>query len=169
MRITKTMAKEIATKMVAPISEQIKALRKERSIFLYKYFKSKLPIEISKLCFNEEYAKYFCMNDNVKISFGGRCSNYFSLKKELPINNYETIFFTGKESDKMEEFEAELKKLFDKKRELKRDAEIAIFEARTDKRLSELWPEAFTYLPKDLQCTAVAVQIDTVKNKFKNL
>jgi len=163
MNITKTIAAEVAEKLLSKQALEIKNLRnKLESTFDEIYLKT-IPKEVVELF--KKYPNYFKTRNNFHLSGNGFDWKSITAYKSLPYINYA---FQPNEKDSII-LHNSINKIDKKKSEYKKlhsEIEIALFGLRTYKRVEENFPEAFLLLPNKIT-TSLAVNISDLRNKIK--
>jgi hypothetical protein len=165
-RITKTIAENVAEKMVAT---RIEAAKLKENIFLeLLYDKVKYEIPKDVLSFYEKHQNYFKNGSEVRVSGNGFDYQYFCLDKKLPRkDNYGRIeyFPSQKDAKELLSYMDAYQLVYKEAKELRKEIEVTLFNLRTYKSVQENFPEASEYLPK-IQTTALALNISDLRNKI---
>jgi len=163
MNITKTIATEVAEKLLSKQALEIKNLRsKLESTFDEIYLKT-IPKEVVELF--KKYPNYFRTRSGFQLSGNGFDWKSVTSSKELPcINgsfqpNEKDAVILQKSINEIDKKKLEYKKLHS-------EIETALFGLRTYKRVEENFPEAFIFLPNSIS-NKLIVNISDLRNKIK--
>ena len=166
MRITKSIAKDVAIKLVAKKEEILKSKKETISSILYEMVLKTIPKEV--LDTQEKHSHFFTYAKEVSINGNGFDFKYFELKQKIVSKNrYNIIFEPTPQQAKVlskliNEYETEKQSI----QSLRNKIEIALFNLRTYNKVSENFPEALTFLPK-LQNTSIAVNFSDIRKQLK--
>lgn len=143
-RITKTQCEEISKAMTMKMTEEMRSIQNQINLIFEKYIRSKIPNEVMEMFKKYPHLfstrKYFHLNNtNLKIEISGA----------VPYSNNES----GWVSELDKEIETKILSLWktyrnieDKRYELRRKIETALYDLRTYKKITELLPEAVPFI-----------------------
>lgn len=167
-RITKSLAEDVARKMVAT---RIEAANLKENIFLellYEKVKNIIPKEV--LDFYGCYTEFIRECSEIRVSGYGFNYQYFSLCKKLPTQDkYGIIEYLPSEKDANEllSYMDAYQLAYREAKELQKEIETTLFNLRNYKSVQDNFPEAFEFLPKQ-QTTAIALNISDLRQKINN-
>jgi len=163
MNITKTIAAEVAEKLLSKQALALEALRKEAGEAFTKIYLKTLPKEV--VAAFEKYPAYFQTRSGFQLNGNGFNWQSITASKKLP---YSANAFSPtateaaillKVVNAADTKKFEYKKLFS-------EIETALYGLRTYKRVEENFPEAFVFLPNSVS-TKLSVNISDLRNKIK--
>lgn len=144
-RITKMAANQVAEILTSKKKEEVKKSKDKVSEFITTLFEANIPTSVMEAF--TKFPKYFKNRSYVYLS-GAGIQSYQSvqLSKNLP-NSEDYLEMKPHHAEKFIKLNREFE---EKKKELKKlqlDVETAVFNARTYKKIAELFPEAVPHLP----------------------
>lgn len=169
--INKTIAENVASKMVEKIQKQIEDKDNFLQEFITKQYLKTIPGNI--LSAYEKHPQYFKKSRNFLLQ-GNGLNDGFTMKKSL-ISTYEgwnnTVFLPEVEDAKIiVKHLREIEKLKVKKASLKKQIATTLLSLKTYKRISVEFSEAFVLLPEDASAiNAVAVPIEDIRKQLNTL
>jgi hypothetical protein len=163
MRITKTIASEVAEKLLSKKDLEIKEAGLKLSEYAQAFVEAQIPKEVIEAY--EKYKGYFNYRREFQLKGNGLNYEYVSCLNQLPYSNY--LFEPNPEQAKVFRVLIDnLAKLRSERIKLKTELENAIFNLRTFKMVEENFPEAVPFLPKS-QSTSLVVNLSEIRQKLK--
>jgi len=163
MNITKTIAAEVAEKLLSKQVLELQGLKEDLKQKLENIILSTIPKEIKD--FYKKYPSYVETRQSFQLSGNGFEYQYLNTKNHIP--SFKSSFQPN-ESDALL-IKNSLNEIKDKEKEYKKlfsEIEIALFGLRTYKRVEENFPEAFVFLPNSIS-NKLVVNISDLRNKIK--
>jgi len=168
MRINKTQAGNIAAQLLTAKAVEIKELKRQLSELATEIHVNNIPLAVRELfAFNPHY---FTQTSRLKVFDNGFSGEEIILTKYVPskndsftasININETLAKPLRALfDRVESKESEYKNLC-------KDLENAIYNLRTPAKLVEAFPEAANWVEIDKKPDAVAISIQTLRERLK--
>lgn len=144
-RVTKMAANRVAEFLTVKKKNEVKEAKKAFEDYVTQIYENTIPSLVMQGF--EKFPQYFDKKSYLYVSGAGiQRSQSITLSKSLP-HSGNVLELKPKEAEKF----IKLKRLWeDKKAELEKlelDVETAVFNARTYKKVAELFPEAVEYLP----------------------
>jgi len=163
MNITKTIAAEVAEKLLSKQVLELQGLKEDLKQKLENIILSTIPKEIKD--FYKKYPSYVETRQSFQLSGNGFEYQYLNTKNHIP--SFKSSFQPN-ESDALL-IKNSLNEIKDKEKECKKlfsEIEIALFGLRTYKRVEENFPEAFVFLPNSIS-NKLIINISDLRNKIK--
>jgi len=165
MRITKQIADDVAKKLTEKKSKELEELKSKLSDLVKKEYDKKIPTEVIELA--KLYPSYFDFNRYVRLNGNGWSYKNIELKGTVISQNGSSHLEPDNKaslaiksiSDKVDDMNANISRL-------KTDVSNAIYNLRTYAKVSENFPEAISFLPKQ-QNTALQLNISDIKQRLK--
>lgn len=169
MRISKDLAKQIAERLLEKKAEGISKAQDALRKFTNEIVPTKIPDEVKQ--FAKRFPEYFEFSTSVRFccketnrstykwnsvddSFVDKSEGSYMAITKSEYNEYEKL------SDKIEKLKSDYNRSL-------QDVKAAIFNLRTDAKLREHFPEAAALIPKGNTTTALAVNIDSIRELLK--
>ena len=165
MRITKTIAEEVAVKLLAKKDLQIKKAKDELSNFAEQFLEKTLPKEVLETY--KKFKPFFRESIEIIVDGNGLSYEYIELSKRYPYGNSKTYLPNEVDAKTFRKLIDKRNDLVKQRRELKEELSNAIFNLKTYKAVQENFPEAFEFLPKENKNTALAINISEIRQKIK--
>ena len=163
MRVSKSLAKQIAGKMLEKKYQEIKDIEKERNELFISYYLETLPKNVIK-CFesNQEY-----INKHVSFSLNGiGLMNYeITINEGIPSTDNCRINVSVTIAEKMNEYRNVISDKIKAVRSLRSNLEAALFKLATPARIAENLPEAVPFLPKENKLE-IAINFSDLRNQL---
>lgn len=166
MRITKDLTYQIVEKLVSPITEKIKENDGKISKIVQDYVLKDCPKEIIQLWNN--HSGWVHTSSYVSFSYLGQTSSC-SFKTDVPIKTKHIIVSDREVAEQIQATVNDNIALKKKSKELSKELEITILKLSTFARIKEQFPEAAELLPDEKKQTEIALNIQDVRNKLKDL
>lgn len=166
MRITKDLTLKIVNQLVKPITDKINENSNSISGIIKDYILKDCPIEILDLW--HKNSNWVNTSSYVSFSYLGQSSSC-SFKKDIPIKSKHIIIEDREIAEQVQKIincNLDLKK---KHRELSTELEVTILKLATFARIKDQFPEAAQLLPDENKRTEIALNIQDVRNKLKNI
>ncbi len=168
MRITKEKAEFVAKKLTEKKMEKRQELINELKEYCTDIAVLKIPKEVIDVW--KKHEKYINLRNYINIE-GSGIDNY-DLKRQDVVDYMPTdernISVTKKESDYIQKMTWKINDMYNECRQLRREIENAVYNLRTYAKCEKEFPEAFKLLPKQAVSTALAVNINDIRNKINN-
>lgn len=171
MNVTRTIAEEVAIKMVEPIIERIKEKKAEMHKMADEVVKASLPKEV-KECF-EKYPNYFRTANSVTL-VNGKLETRVKCSSFPPNGNdwYPYINCPNKISEKIKLLDLEVEDAKKDREKTENSIVSTLLSLRTFKKVKECFPEAYEHMKKyeESPKAVLAVPVDNILqtiNKFK--
>jgi len=165
MKISKSIALDIAKSLTDKKRKEVVALEENLKAITTEIANSKIPKEV--LAFHKKFPKYCYLSSDIRVSGNGFNFETFNTK-EFPSENtwMKNVVLDKSQATKLQEAShkyddarKEYKKLFS-------EIELACLQLSTSKRISEKFPEAIPFLPKENVSQALSVNIDQIRKKL---
>lgn len=164
-KISRSLAEDIATKLVVKLDEESKSINKEIEDILYEETIKLVPKDIMNI-FNENKqwinytnASYFSFRSN---------HVYYNLRRDYPYNKDKNIVITDDEiCEKLELLKNKDEKLKKKRKDLHKEVADTILSLNTTNKIKEFFPEAAVYLPGEKM--EIAINIDSTREKVNTI
>jgi len=166
MRITKDLTLKIVETLVNPITEKITETKDLVSKIVTDYILGNCPQEVFNLWNNK--SPYIETKSYVTVNYLGQWNE---VRFKIPVPYY-TRNITIKDVDianKLQIAYNDINELRKKKTELSKQLEVTILKLSTFARIREQFPEAAELLPDENKRTEIALNIEDVRNKLKNI
>ena len=163
MRISKSLAEQIAGKMLEKKYKEIMYIEKERNDLIIESFKESLPINVLN-CF-ESNPEYIVKYQTFSLNGIGLMNYEINLKSGFPCNNNNRINISDSIAEKMIEYR---NIIHDKKKaliSLRNNLEAALYKLATPARIAENIPEAVPFLPKENKLE-IAINFTDLRNQL---
>ena len=168
MRITKDLTYQIVEKLVSPITEKIKENDGKISKIVQDYVLKDCPKEIIHLW--KHKSKWINTANNISFYYLGQHSwCYFPKSEETPIQKSQITIEDRVIAEQIQTIVNSNLDLKKKSKELSKELEVTILKLSTFARIKEQFPEAAELLPDEKKQTEIALNIQDVRNKLKNL
>lgn len=168
MRITKDLTYQIVEKLVSPITEKIKENDGKISKIVQDYVLKDCPKEIIHLW--KQKSKWINVACNISFSYLGQHSwCYFPNSQDTPIQNSQIHIEDRVIAEQIQAIVNDNIGMKKKSKELSKELEITILKLSTFARIKEQFPEAAELLPDEKKQTEIALNIQDVRNKLKDL
>jgi hypothetical protein len=166
MRITKTIATEVAQQLIAVKNEELKHLRLQQKTFIRDIYLTQLPKDVL-ICFGKN-PKYFRTTSAIYINGPGLPQGYktYSIGDPLPSINGDRITVTELYSTDIEKNEDAINTKSKEINELFDNIEAALINLRTYNNVEKEFPEAFKLLPPASINTGLMVNIKDIRCKL---
>lgn len=166
-RVTKAMADE-AAKMLAnkAYGEKIKAAEEDFCHFALELYHKYIPEEVREVINN--HMPLFMDTKELKfIVDGASCWDYKSVYiKDAKFPFLEHIVVSVEDWKKLKSLDSKRNDLSNEKEQYKFDCVQALMNLRTEKNVTEQFPEALPYLDFS-ECTTLVPCLDNLRNKLK--
>lgn len=165
--ITKDLAIFVANKMIEKISVKIKNKNSELSELIIAAYNKTLPREIIEL--SSKFPNYFKKCGRVLLKDNGLNDGFLLTKSVVSTtDNYQVAFQPDPSTAKLVSKSLnELKKLENKRDELKSQIKNTLLNLKTYKRIQEQFPEAFELLPdRKVAENTLAIPIDDIRKQL---
>lgn len=164
MRITKTIAEEVADKLVSKLTDRQKEIDKELGIILFDENMKRIPKEVAELY--TKSPKYFHKTKSGYLTFLGR-NIYVYAEKEF-IDTERSIAVTDpKIVSKLESLENERIELKKRIKSLRQEFTATIIKLGSTNKIIEHFPEAVPFLPEE--SLVPAINLTDTRNKLKEI
>lgn len=168
MNITKTLAEEVADKMVEPLKKKINDLCEKRTQIADEAIRKYIPKEVLG-CF-ANHRSYFSVSYRVTLR-SASCEKRVDKVTCFPhCNTYYPYIETDIETiEKVDKIDLEIESIEDETNKLYNSVVSTLLALRTFKRAKENFPEAYKYMSQyEEACnTAIALPIDNIMNALK--
>jgi len=163
MNITKTIATEVANKLLENKTLAMKEAKDKVSAAFDKIYLSRIPKEVLNVF--EKHKEFIKSGKDFQLQGNGFDWNWVQTSKELP--KTKNAFQPNEEEAKsllvlINTFEALVKE----KRELLAEIETSLSNLKTYKRIQDNFPEAFTLLPSVTE-NRLTINLSELRNKIK--
>lgn len=168
MRITKELTYKIIDQLVKPITDKIKENDNEISQIVQNYVLKDCPKEIINLW--KQKSNWIHTENNISFTYLGQHSwCYFPKREETPIKKRSISIEDRDVAERIQSIVNNNNELNKKKRSLEKELEVTILKLSTFARIREQFPEAAKLLPDENKRTEIALNIEDVRNKLKNI
>lgn len=165
MRITKTMAHEVAIKLTEKKKEEVKVLKEALEDEMFSLGLSKCPQDVIDL-FKKRPA-FFNTSSYIQLSGSGFDYERFNSKEEFPSDASNRSIDPGKTlGKKLRMLADKIEEKDEAYRALKLEIENTLFSLRTSDNIKKVFPEAFAFLPAEKATKALTVCIDSIRKKL---
>lgn len=165
-RITKEIATIIAVKLTVKKNELISNLENKFKDELLRMYVKDTPKEIIEL--QKKHPVYFKMSNRISMGgINGFSYEIFKVDSQIILkqdNNYYTNI-SAENSKKLQKIHNELQDKIKEVKSLIRDLEILLYSLRTYAKVSEQFPEAIPFLPKEVT-TALSINISDIRKRI---
>jgi hypothetical protein len=165
MKITKTIANEIAIKMCENINTQIEECENVKRELVKKAVWEKIPENVKKLW--ETNSEYIKSEKYIQVFVMGEY-NAVSLKESIPFNKNTRHLLNEKDSNNFVLLNQKIETLSDLKRKTINEIEKTLVTLGTYKRINDSFPEAIPFLPKIVNSEMI-IDIFTIRNKVNSV
>lgn len=164
-RITKAIAEDVAKQLVQDKENEIQQLKNNLSHYVTKLHIDRIPDAVMKAFktngsyVNNQASIYIC---------GAGFDRWFqvTLEKSLPYNG-DHLEVSSEQGDQIKAAKNLIDDKTEEKRKLRQSIEVALFNLRTYNNVEKEFPEAFKFLPKASVNTALAININDIRNQLK--
>lgn len=168
MRITKDLTYKIIDQLVKPITDKIDENDCKISKIIQDYVLKDCPKEVINLW--KQKSKWINVETNISFNFLGQHSwCYFPKKEYTPIKKSNIVIEDRVIAEQIQVIVNSNIDLKKKSKELSKELEITILKLGTFARIREQFPEAAELLPDENKRTEIALNIQDVRNKLKNI
>lgn len=169
-KITKTIANDVALKIVEPIAVKIKETEKQIEEMVTEMYKLLIPKEVMTVY--GKFPEYVRKTNSVLLSSHGFSRRGVSLTVKLPYDNPNTystpeLPLTADQAKEIQKLETVKEKLVEKKNTTKIEIENSLLALSTYKRVQEQLPQAFQFLPS--VSTGLMINLAPVNEKINCL
>lgn len=163
-RISKTLAQNVASKLVEKKLIELKKMREELSQYVHDWYVTKIPKDVMKLF--KAQKKWFSTRGS--ISFCGNGFNYksFGFRTELPTGGDYNIMPDETCAKEVTLMVNAIEKKEDEIGALRNEIECALIGLKNYSNIEKEFPEAYKLLPKENQCTAIMVNVDKIRERL---
>lgn len=168
MRITKELTYKIIDQLVKPITDKITENDSKISKLVQNYVLKDCPKEIIILW--KQKSKWINTANNISFNYIGQHSwCYFPNNDHTPIQKSQITIEDRNVAEQIQEIKNDNILLTKKSKELSKQLEVTILKLATFARIREQFPEAAELLPDENKRTEIALNIEDVRNKLKNI
>lgn len=171
MNISKTIATEIADKMIVPMVKNHKEQQQKLEDYCTLIMSNQIPVPVLKAF--KEYREYFDRVNTIYLYNGSaQICVYTNKGVDIPEKFNGQYSCTNEQFDFISKLKQDLKQLEDEKRRVKESIIETLLSLRTTKRAIKEFPDAAPYLQEydDGKVTALSLPIKTISdvlNKYK--
>jgi len=166
-RITKYFAETISKKLAKPAIDKATNLKKDYHNIIKEEYMKTIPEPV--LLMFEEYPKYIVRSSSIKLGWTYSYDTVW-LDKSVPQTEAGAYFTPkGNAIDKITKAKHAKEKAQEEADELEAKIYTTLINLGTFKEVEKHFPEAFAYLPKKDQCTAISINVEALRNELKNL
>jgi hypothetical protein len=166
-KITKTLADEIANKLVQKLDIKIEDTNKQFRDILYSEALKQVPEDVLSQFYKD--STWVKTSKNSYFTFGGVNHVYYYFDKCFPCKNAETIVVKDADiSDKLTKLHNKLSDLSKKRKDLIVELTNTLLKLGTYNRVRESFPEAAEYLSSEAKME-LAINIQDTRDKLKSL
>ena len=173
MNITKSMAEEIAIKMVEPITKRIEELRKQSNQIAYEAIIPTIPQDVLD-CY-KKHQSYFMVPYNTYVYHGTWEMRLYGLPPFPSLHkDYHRVQIGAEAMERLSRLNIEMEQIKEEKKKTTASIIATLISLRTMKRVKEGFPEAHKYMEEynKGKCTAVALPIKDILfslNKYESI
>lgn len=170
MNITKTIAEQVATKMIQPIKDCIEKNRAELTDIALLAIKRSLPPGLYELY--KKYPGYFNKSRVVNLVNGSQFIRV-EMKEYVPSRDYSNNFIcTPEEAENVNRITTETDSLLDEKGRVYNSIVSTLLVLRTSKKVKDSFPEAYEYIKEyeEKKTTEVSLPVESIMksiNKYR--
>lgn len=163
-RISKTLAQNVASKLVEKKRTELGKMRIELSEYIHDWYVTKIPKDVMKLF--KAQKKWFSTRGS--ISFCGNGFNYksFGFRTELPTGGDYNIMPDETCAKEVTLMVNAIEKKEDEIDRLHSEIKHALIGLKNYSNIEKEFPEAYKLLPKENQCTAIMVNVDKIRERL---
>lgn len=167
MRITKELAKMMAGQILTNNAQEVSDAREAYCQAVTDVYKTQIPENVMELF--GQYPKWVSITDSVRLEGHGFRHDVVSITESLPCQNddsYVYLKMNAAIAAKLVKLKNRHAKLAEAYRILKSNTTNALISLGTYKRISENFPEAVQFLPKDNNLR-VMINYDAIRKQIK--
>lgn len=172
MNVTKTMAQEIAKKMIQPMADEIDKKQSVLQNYVETIVLNQIPVEVQKTF--KKYRRYFNGCSSVYLNVGSAETRRFNVDYDkIPYNNNTNTYqCTNEQFDFVSKARKDLEVLKEERQKTEESIITTLLSLRTVKKVIEQFPSAAEYAKEydEKKVTTLSLpisDIDKVLSKYK--
>lgn len=164
MRITKSIAEDVAIKLTAKKREELSSIENEIRETLESFILKRLDKKI--IDFHKSFPNYTNTSKSYRVSGNGFNFQYLETKNSLPCNNNNSFEPSPEEAKTLLSLINKKKDLRDKLENLQKKIEVLLYNLRTYSKVILEFPEAEPFLPNTIS-DKLTINVSDIRKQLK--
>ena len=167
MRVTKTLAEELAIKCTKKLKDAINEADKDIVDFCIELALSKTPKEILDILKTPMH-KFIKTKSNFYVNYAGQ-SFWIDVKMQVPIGGDNLVITNSLDCDSLQKLINKRDDLVNKRRKIVKELEVAFLSLKTTNKVKEVFPEVSEFLEEQPIKAELMLNYQDTRNKLIEL